>query len=91
MIEKRLLQWYASDARVDLDVAEREVVLTYVLPAIPLVVLFDGIVSCLRSYTLAELEALVRGVGEGRMRWQVGEAGRGPVPMSYVIGEPVGD
>jgi hypothetical protein len=66
-------------------------VLTYLLPAIPLVVLFDGIVSCLRSYTRAELEALVRGVGEGRMRWQVGEAGRGPVPMSYVIGEPVGD
>ncbi len=31
MIEKRLLQWYASDAGVDLDIAEREVSLTYVL------------------------------------------------------------
>jgi hypothetical protein len=31
VIEKRLLQWYAADAGVDLDVAEREVVLTYVL------------------------------------------------------------
>mgnify|MGYP006286495645 CR=1 FL=1 len=31
MIEKRLIQWYASDAGVDLDIAEREVVLTYVL------------------------------------------------------------
>jgi predicted nucleotidyltransferase component of viral defense system len=31
VIEKRLIQWYASDAGVDLDVAEREVVLTYVL------------------------------------------------------------
>lgn len=31
MIEKRLVQWYASDAGVDLDVAEREIVLTYVL------------------------------------------------------------
>jgi len=31
MIEKRLVQWYASDAGVDLDIAEREVVLTYVL------------------------------------------------------------
>jgi len=31
VIEKRLIQWYASDADVDLDVAEREVVLTYVL------------------------------------------------------------
>lgn len=31
MIEKRLVQWYAADAGVDLDIAERDVVLTYVL------------------------------------------------------------
>jgi predicted nucleotidyltransferase component of viral defense system len=31
MIEKRLVQWYASDAGVDLDIAEREIALTYVL------------------------------------------------------------
>ena len=31
MIEKRLVQWYASDTGVDLDIAEREVALTYVL------------------------------------------------------------
>jgi predicted nucleotidyltransferase component of viral defense system len=31
MIEKRLVQWYAADAGVDLDIAEREVTLTYVL------------------------------------------------------------
>ena len=31
MIEKKLVQWYASDIGVDLDIAEREIVLTYVL------------------------------------------------------------
>jgi hypothetical protein len=31
MIEKRFIQWYAADAGVDLDIAEREVVLTYVM------------------------------------------------------------
>jgi len=31
MIEKRLAQWYASDTGVDLDIAEREIALTYVL------------------------------------------------------------
>jgi len=31
MIEKRLVQWYAAESGVDLDVAEREIVLTYVL------------------------------------------------------------
>jgi len=28
VIEKRLVQWYAADAGVDLDIAEREIVLT---------------------------------------------------------------
>jgi predicted nucleotidyltransferase component of viral defense system len=31
VIEKRLVQWYASDAGIDLDIAEREIVLTYIL------------------------------------------------------------
>ena len=31
MIEKRLVQWYAADVGVDLDIAEREIVLTYLL------------------------------------------------------------
>ena len=31
MIEKRLVQWYAADAGVDLDIAEREITLTYIL------------------------------------------------------------
>lgn len=31
MIEKRLVQWYAADAGVDLDIAEREITLAYVL------------------------------------------------------------
>lgn len=28
MLEKRLAQWYAADAGVNLDIAEREIVLT---------------------------------------------------------------
>lgn len=31
MIEKRLIQWYAANSGVELDIAEREVVLTYVM------------------------------------------------------------
>lgn len=31
MIEKRRVQWYAAESVVDLDIAEREIVLTYVL------------------------------------------------------------
>ena len=37
MIEKKLAQWYASLSGVGLDIAEREIVLTYVLR-----LLYDG-------------------------------------------------
>lgn len=43
MIEKRLVQWYAADAGVDLDIAEREVALTYVLR----ILADQGLLQCL--------------------------------------------
>jgi hypothetical protein len=65
--------------------------LTYLLPVIPAIVLIDGVVSCLRSYTPAELRAIVEGVegGEG-YRWEIGEdAVRGaPIKMTYCVGVP---
>jgi len=60
---------------------------TYLLPAIPLVVLIDGIVSCLRTYTPDELRGLVAGLeGADGYRWSAGEAGTGPIPVTYLVG-----
>jgi hypothetical protein len=61
---------------------------TYLLPAIPLVVLVDGIVSCLRTYTPEELQALAGEVGVEGWTWRAGEVGSGPIPVTYVIGLP---
>jgi hypothetical protein len=65
-------------------------VLTYLIPLVPLVVLWDGIVSCLRCYVPEELEALARAADDGSYEW---EAGHAPVPMSplritYLVGTP---
>lgn len=62
---------------------------TYVLPALPFLVAFDGIVSSLRTYAPAELEELVRGLRDG-YTWEIGEerSGPGPVPITYLIGYP---
>ena len=49
MIEKRLVQWYAADAGVDLDIAERDIALTYVL-----CILSEG------KYDWSDLARLVR-------------------------------
>ena len=63
--------------------------LTYLLPLVPLAVWFDGTVSCLRSYTPAELEALAAGVGEG-YDWEAGTLAAPPfvTRVTYLIGTP---
>jgi len=64
---------------------------TYVVPAIPLIVMFDGIVSCLRTYTPEELMALVRQVpGASTFHWESGVRRLGvlPVGTTYLLGWP---
>lgn len=63
---------------------------TYVLPVIPFVVWFDGVVSCLRAYTPSELDALTKGLSANGYRWESGETARGriPVKITYLIGHP---
>jgi hypothetical protein len=62
---------------------------TYLLPAIPLVVLWDGVISCLRSYTVPELRALAAAAGEG-YAWDAGvsRVPRLPVPLTWLVGYP---
>ncbi len=64
--------------------------LTYLLPAVPFVVLFDGVVSCLRTYTERELRELTSRAGADGYHWEIGHA-RGPapgVPITYLFGSP---
>lgn len=61
---------------------------TYLPPVLPIVGLFDGVVSCLRTYTPAELRGLLHGL-DG-YDWQVGEMrGRwAPIVVTYLVGVP---
>jgi hypothetical protein len=62
---------------------------TYLPPVLPIVGLFDGVVSCLRTYAPAELRALVAGLEE--YEWEIGEAARAwwrPLRVTYLIGVP---
>lgn len=61
--------------------------LTYVVPAIPLLFAWDGMVSALRAYTPEELLALAHaGRGSERYTWEASRAGRG----ACLIGRPTG-
>ncbi|HEX6372163.1 MAG TPA: hypothetical protein VF006_24815 [Longimicrobium sp.] len=62
---------------------------TYLIPLVPLLVLFDGLVSCLRTYTARELRGMADSLDAPGYTWEIGEAkGRGPVPVTYLLGIP---
>lgn len=64
--------------------------LTYLLPLLPLLLLWDGLVSCMRTYSVPELRALVGEVPEAdSFTWDIGEVkGKGPLPLTYLVGVP---
>jgi hypothetical protein len=64
-------------------------ILTYLLPLVPLLVLWDGLVSCLRVYSPDELRELVAALPDNDYEWEVGRlAIGGPARATYLIGRP---
>ncbi|EHK44085.1 hypothetical protein TRIATDRAFT_150578 [Trichoderma atroviride IMI 206040] len=48
---------------------------SWLLPVLPFVLVFDGIVSCLRTRTPSEVESLLRGCGADTSSWEI-QSGR---------------
>src|SRR6202050_4412986 len=63
---------------------------TYLIPVIPFVLFFDGLIFCLRSYSLGELHDVAEGLVGGGYRWEIGEQPGGllPVRITYLFGWP---
>jgi hypothetical protein len=64
---------------------------TYLIPVIPFVLWFDGIMSCLRAYSLQELVGLTSGLTEHGYEWKIGQESSAlfPIPITYLIGYPI--
>lgn len=70
---------------------------TYIIPAIPIVFLIDGLISCLRTYTEEELAALIRSLDEpgaaqpAAYHWEIGRVTSplSPIGVIYAVGYPV--
>lgn len=64
--------------------------LTYLVPVIPLFILWDGFVSCLRCYTQDELREMTDAIGSEEYEWEIGpiELVGAPFDGCYLIGAP---
>jgi hypothetical protein len=64
---------------------------TYPIPIAPLILSWDGLVSCLRAYTPDELLAMAREVAPD-YKWEAGERtavmSRITLTLTYLVGEP---
>jgi hypothetical protein len=63
---------------------------TYLIPVVPAVLFFDGMVSCLRAYSPKELGELAEPLRANGYQWEIGEERGGwlRLPITYLIGYP---
>lgn len=62
--------------------------LTYLVPLVPLFLLWDGVVSCLRVYAPDELKNLVAQLDAPGYEWDIGTTRVGPGVATYLLGTP---
>lgn len=61
----------------------------YILPLIPLYIVWDGIASILRTYSEKELHALVAEIAHSeKFIWEIGHKKSGGMPVYYLLGLP---
>jgi hypothetical protein len=62
---------------------------TYLIPVVPMIAMWDGLVSNLRTYSVGELNDLVEQVADDRYEWKIGRARSiGLSRVTYAIGTP---
>jgi hypothetical protein len=61
---------------------------TYLIPVIPFVLLFDGVLSCLRAYSPDELAALASRCHASDYAWSAGVLPGPLIPVAYLLGYP---
>jgi len=63
------------------------IIFTYMIPVVPLFVLWDGIVSSLRTYSIKEMNELVKNLnGTENFDWEINKVKSGPSVVLYLLG-----
>lgn len=65
----------------------KRILFTYIIPIIPLVVWWDGIISLLRTYSIKEMQQLINDLdNKNDYDWEIGKARSGPAVILYLLG-----
>ncbi len=65
------------------------IIFTYLIPVVPLFILWDGVVSVLRTYTLEEMKSMTHGLNNQlRYKWEIEKIEDGPITILYLLGYP---
>lgn len=63
------------------------IIFTYLIPIVPVLILWDGVVSSLRTYSVDEMNALVSNLNnKENFNWEVGRVKSGPTKILYLLG-----
>jgi len=65
------------------------IIFTYLIPIVPILVLWDGLVSVLRTYSVKEMNEMVNELeGKDNFEWEINKLKEGPVTILYLLGSP---
>ncbi len=64
------------------------IIFTYFIPILPFFVLWDGVVSSLRTYSVKEMSKMVSSLkNNDKYEWEIGKINSGPGKLLYLIGK----
>jgi hypothetical protein len=65
------------------------IIFTYLVPILPLFIMWDGVISVLRTYTVEELNSMILELNHHeQFNWEVGVAKGKPMEIQYLLGTP---
>lgn len=68
----------------------KRLLFTYIIPVIPIFVLWDGVVSSLRTYSIKEMKNLIQSTqNQDTFHWEVKKLKKGPSTLICTIGYPL--
>ena len=62
---------------------------TYLVPLVPFVLVYDGVLSCLKAYSDEDIQTMVRAISRPDYEWEIGVERSGLLPVTYLLGYPV--